>query len=129
MVHAQLVRVHAQRCLLVVGVDHVHVLLPDGPADLLFTLGQTDVLTSDGQHQLIWADETSPQHERSSHRSDRFIHLMSFLMEQTNTGFDVTLLTSGPMSRLKADRCSARATEGSGLILSLLIKPSRAEKR
>lgn len=55
VVHAQLVRVHAQRCLLVVGVDHVHVLLPDGPADLLFTLRHTHVLTSDGPNQLIWA--------------------------------------------------------------------------
>lgn len=38
MVHGHLEGLHAQRRLLVVGLDDAHVLLPDGPANLLLTL-------------------------------------------------------------------------------------------
>ena len=38
VVHPQLVGVHAQRRLLVVGINHPHVLLPDGSANLFLTL-------------------------------------------------------------------------------------------
>ena len=41
VVHAQLVRVDPQLILLVVGLNQLHVLLPDGPADVLLTLQQT----------------------------------------------------------------------------------------
>ena len=41
VVHAQLVRVDPQLILLVVGLNQLHVLLPDGPADGLLTLQQT----------------------------------------------------------------------------------------
>lgn len=46
VVHPQLVGVHAQCCLLVVGFNHSHVLIPDGSADLFFTLRQTKVQQS-----------------------------------------------------------------------------------
>lgn len=40
VVHPQLVGVHAQRRLLVVGINHPHVLLPDGSANLFLALRQ-----------------------------------------------------------------------------------------
>lgn len=43
MVHPHLKGVNAQRGLLVVSLNHAHILLPNGPADPLLTLRGTKV--------------------------------------------------------------------------------------
>lgn len=77
VVHPQLVGVHAQRRLLVVGINHPHVLLPDGSANLFLALRQKKKSVTLSQKQ----SGSNSSHQTLMGYHLRFsLHLTSFFL-------------------------------------------------